>query len=368
MAPVLASLLLLGLLAAQRDSRRASAHEQRTAGFFTRGPVPFSDFYEDGVGSVSIEATDQVDDDAATFGDRARVRAHFSARGDRYDVQLDVAGFPPARSSFSSAAVSSRSLQSGEALRTRLDFPNAPRYPIGGGVLLDRDIYGSTGIGFVRTTKVHAAIAIWGFGTVSKNGQVATSNALIHVAALSRAAHADDGTHRLLPEARDEDAEIEVLAENLPRDIEPTGFIQFWFDDVEILLDGLPIPTRAYVEAVPLRNPEEARPASTEEVSGPITYYGVVPPVAFPGTVAAASPPPSGPIFAPATPTGFFPEPLVRTEPPLNSQPLQIPFARDLSGFPSTPQPLNAQPAVPLLPSIPPLNAQPLPLQRVRAR
>lgn len=330
MLALLFSVLLAESLAGEAGRpRHASGREQRTAGFLTRGPAPYTDYYEDGFGRVSIEVIDRVSEEAATEGDEARVNAHFSIRGASYEVALDRAGFPA------------------ELAKSAL----IPSFPIEGGVLLDRDIDGNTGIGSYRAPRVRAAIAIWGIGRVSKDGRLLTSSALIQVTALSRGAHADDQTHRLLPEARSEDAEIHVLAENLPRDVEPAGFLQFGFDDVSIEVDGLPVPARAYVDSVPSRGPEEAGRGWTEPGAPVLTFYGSAA-VGYPGPPLS----PPGSRFRPSG--GPLPEALIPTEPPLGALPLQGPFARELSGFPPTPQPLNSLPAAPLPRSEPPLNTQ----------
>jgi hypothetical protein len=119
-------------------------------------------------------------------------------------------------------------------------------------VILDRDLNGNSGLGWPATTRVHAAAAVWGVGRVLLNGQLITDTAVIHVAALSHGAQADDETHLALPQAREGDTELHVLVWNVPQSAEPRGFIQFSFDDVEISLADLPV--RA-VAAVPNVNP-----------------------------------------------------------------------------------------------------------------
>ncbi len=126
-------------------------------------------------------------------------------------------------------------------------LPPPPAQPIAGGVVLGQDLHGGSGLGFAQMTRVQAATAVWGVGRVWRNGELLSDTALIHAAALSRGAHADDDTFRLLPSARQGDTELEVLVWNLPLALEPRGFIQFGFDDVAIDVDGVPVPAVAFV-------------------------------------------------------------------------------------------------------------------------
>jgi hypothetical protein len=319
---------LASLTAAGGDGRPASAWQIRPAGFFTRGPTPYTDFYEDGSGRVSIEVVDRIDDERAVRGDSARMEAQFRVGGDSYLLELERVG--------------------GERVRTFF------RHPVFGGVILDTEIYGYSGLGSARTTQAHAALALWGLARVLKNGRVCAESAPIHAAALSSGTHADDGTHRLLPEARETDAEIHVLVEQLPVDCTPAGFIEFWFDDVQIEVDGIVVPAVPFVDTVPARNPDEQRAYVAAQ---PPAYYGQVPGLYAFQPTASVTPTPSP--FTGTVVTRIPPEPLIRMEPPLNSQPSQPLMFPELSRLVSTPQPLNAQPATPLIRTPTPLSSQP---------
>ncbi|MFP2899575.1 hypothetical protein ACLEQD_24765, partial [Corallococcus sp. 4LFB] len=145
-------------------------------------------------------------------------------------------------------------------------------------------LYGETGIGWRATTRAHAAMAVWGIGSVWRNGTLVTDSALIHAAALDAGTYSDDDTKRLLREARPGDAEVVVVAWNLPPQVEPRGFIQFVFDNVAINVDGTRVPS---VAVVPVTGDLPASLASLTPVA----------PTAFPAAVAPVSPP----RFAPGT-------------------------------------------------------------------
>jgi hypothetical protein len=243
-----------GLLAAPAaggftfEGREASARTVSSAGFFAQGPVPYPDLYERGQGSASLTVEDRVGAPGATYGDKAQVEAQFRLGVTEYRVELTQAGFPPPQAAGAAPAQ-----------------PPVPRpgHPLEGGVILNRDLNGDSGLGWMATTRVHAAIAVWGVGRVLRNGQLLTDNAVIHVAALSHGAQADDETHRTLPLAREGDAELHVLVWNLPLSVEPRGFIQFSFEDVEIMVDGVAVRTVARVPTVSGAEAWTAAPVTT---------------------------------------------------------------------------------------------------------
>ncbi|MBF5041458.1 hypothetical protein FGE12_03600 [Aggregicoccus sp. 17bor-14] len=231
MAGLAFSLVVSGLLTAAAapdpfsfEGPRARAATERPGGFFLHGNVPFTLVPEQGTGSATLEVQDRVDAERATYGDAGHLSATFRLGGTTYGVELTQVGFPP--------------LAGG---------PRSIWHPVSGGVMLDRDLYGDTGVGFPYMTRVHAAAAVWGVGRVSRNGQLLTDHAIIHAAALSAGAFADDDTHALLSSARAGDSELVVLAWNLPVDLEPRGFIQFVFDDVSIDVQGQSLPRLAVV-------------------------------------------------------------------------------------------------------------------------
>jgi hypothetical protein len=142
---------------------------------------------------------------------------------------------------------------------------------------------------------------------------------VIHVAALSHGAQADDESHLTLPQAREGDTELHVLVWNLPSSAEPRGFVQFSFDDVEISLADQSV--RA-VAAVPNVNP--GGQDSSGSAGGTVVLGGVpLTPPAPPGdgvggsgfdlSAAPVTGTPGGPVMpvSPATLSGpASPDPL----------------------------------------------------------
>ncbi|WP_199243186.1 hypothetical protein [Vitiosangium sp. GDMCC 1.1324] len=227
MAGILSSFVLTGLLAAGPvgftfDGPEATARTVGNVGFFTQGPVPFTDLFERGRGSAELSVQDRIADPRATYGDVGRLVATFELAGVLYRVELDQAGFPPGSVS-------------------------PPAQAIAGGVVLNQDLHGGAPLGFSNMSRERAAAAVWGVGRVWRNGELLTDSAVIHAAALAWGAHADDDTFRVLPVARPGDTELDVLVWNLPRELEPRGFIQFDFDDVAITVAGVEVPSVAVV-------------------------------------------------------------------------------------------------------------------------
>ncbi|MFP2930299.1 hypothetical protein ACLESO_34910 [Pyxidicoccus sp. 3LG] len=188
MAGFFTSLLLSGLLAQAPggftfEGREASARTEQPDGFFIQGPLPFTDLAESGLGSASLDVEDRVSLPGATYGDRARLDATFRLGVVEYRVELTQAGFPPPQ-------------VRGQAASGPL--PRPPPHAIQGGVWLDVPLYGDSGLGWAAMTRTHAATAVWGVGSVWRNGQLLTDTAFIHASALAAGAFADDDTHRLL--------------------------------------------------------------------------------------------------------------------------------------------------------------------------
>ncbi|MFL5350146.1 MAG: elastin [Hyalangium sp.] len=248
--------MVAGLLAAAPagdftfEGHEASARTTSSVGFFAQGTTPYPNLYERGLGSATLTVEDRVGTPGATYGDKARLEAQFRLGGTEYRVELNEPGFPPVQASGGAAAPSS--------------VPR-PGYPVDGGVILDRDMNGSSGLGWPFTTRVHAAIAVWGVGSVWRNGQLLTDTAVIQANALSHGAFTDDESHQPLPVAREGDTEFEVLAWNLPPSAEPRGFIQFSFDDVEIELGGRTVKSVAALPSV-----------MTVDSMGPMAVFGGV--------------------------------------------------------------------------------------------
>ena len=238
MTGFLSSFMLAGLLATSpggftHDGPEVTARTVGSVGFFTQGATPFTDLFERGQGSAQLVAQDRIGDPRATYGDAGRLEARFQIAGTEYRVELERVGFPPAQA-LSAAPVTG-------------PLPPPPAQPISGGVVVNQDMHGATGLGVSHMPRVHAAAAMWGVGRVWRNGELLTDTALIHAAALSRGVHADDESFRLLASARPGDTELYVLVWNLPREAEPRGFIQFGFDDVLIDVAGFQVPAVAVV-------------------------------------------------------------------------------------------------------------------------
>jgi hypothetical protein len=238
MAGFLSSFMLAGLLAADPDvftfdGPEVTARTVGSVGFFTQGTSPFTDLFERGRGSARLVARERIADPRATYGDAGSLEAFFEIGGTSYRVELERVGFPPAQALGGQPVTGSS--------------PPPPAQPIAGGVVVNQDLHGTSGLGVSHMPRTRAAAAVWGVGRVWRNGEVLTDTALIHAAALSRGVHADDETFRVLASARPGDTELYVMVWNLPREAEPRGFIQFGFDDVVIDMDEFQVPAVAVV-------------------------------------------------------------------------------------------------------------------------
>ncbi|HVG57486.1 MAG TPA: elastin [Hyalangium sp.] len=261
---------MLGLLAAgpaggfSFEGHEASARTTSPVGFFAQGNTPYPSQWERGYGSASLSAQDRVSALGASYGDKGRFEAELRLGEARYRVELNEPGFPPSQASGEAAGRLA-------ALR--------PGFPVGGGVILDRDLNGGSGIGWPAATQVHAAVALWGVGSVWRNGQLLTDSAVIQAAALSHGAQADDEVHSNLPVARAGDTELNVIVWNLPLSAEPRGFLQFSFDDVEISLAGRPVPSVAALpNVVGLESGEAMPPAGAFGANGLFLPTTPIPP------------------------------------------------------------------------------------------
>lgn len=238
MAGPFTTLLLSSLLATSPggftfEGQEALARTERPDGFFIQGPLPFTDLAERGFGSASLSVEDRVSLPGATYGDVGQLSATFRLGGAEYRVELTRPGFPPPQ-------VWGRTVSG--------PLPRPPPHAIGGGVLLDVPLYGDSGLGWAAMTRTHAAVAVWGVGSVWRNGQLLTDSAFVHAAALAAGAYADDDTHRLLRQARFGDSELVVAAWNLPASVEPRGFVQFVLEHVDISVGGVDVPSVAFLE------------------------------------------------------------------------------------------------------------------------
>ena len=224
---------LLAVLAAAPDSYdfngvQASATQVRPLGYFNG-----SDGFVSGVGSFTLGVTDHVRDDGFTYGDDAKLNARITVGADEYRVELSQAGFPPAQ------ALTGDAKKGGP-------MPAAPRHALGGGVLLDRDVFGTTGIGVRDLTRARASIAVFGVGRVYKNGQLLTDRARVQATALPSGIFAlQDGQLRMTRDPQVGHAEVMIVADNLPKGATPRGFLQFGFEDVQIVVGGAPVVAQA---------------------------------------------------------------------------------------------------------------------------
>lgn len=276
MAGPITSILLSGVLAAAPggdgvtfEGREASARTEQPDGYFFQGTLPFGDLTERGTGQASLSVQDRVGVANATFGDKAQLTASLRVGGTEYRVELTQAGFPPVQAMSRAPAG---------------PLPPPPPHLIEGGVLMGTPLYGETGIGWRATTRAHAAVALWGIGSVWRNGTLLTDSALVHAAALDAGTYSDDDTKRLLREARPGDTELVVVVWNLPPRAEPRGFIQFLYDNVSIDVEGTRVPSVAVVP-------------TTGELPVALGTLTPVSPTAFPAAVA----PMSAPRFAQGT-------------------------------------------------------------------
>ncbi|RKG53742.1 hypothetical protein D7X30_30255 [Corallococcus sp. AB011P] len=265
MAGPITSILLSGVLAAAPggdgvtfEGREASARTEQPDGYFFQGTLPFGDLTERGTGRASLSVQDRVGVANATFGDKAQLSTSLRVGGTEYRVELTQAGFPPVQAMSRAPAG---------------PLPPPPPHLIEGGVLMGTPIYGETGIGWRATTRAHAAVAVWGIGSVWRNGMLLTDSALVHAAALDAGTYSDDDTKRLLREARPGDTELVVVVWNLPPQAEPRGFIQFLFDNVSIDVEGTRVPSLAVVP-------------TTGELPSALGTLTPVLPTAFPAAVA----------------------------------------------------------------------------------
>ncbi|MBE4752559.1 hypothetical protein G4177_30795 [Corallococcus sp. ZKHCc1 1396] len=273
--PIITSILMSGVLAAAPggggftfEGREASARTEQPGGYFIQGSLPFSDLAERGTGQASLSVQDRVGMANATFGDKAQLSASLRLGGTDYRVELTQTGFPPAQAMAQAPAG---------------PLPQAPPHVIEGGVLMGTPLYGDSGIGWRATTRAHAAMAVWGIGSVWRNGTLLTDSALVHAAALDAGTFADDDAKGILRQARPGDAELVVVVWNLPAEQEPRGFLQFVFDEVSIEVEGVAVSSVAVVPS------EGALPADLATLTP-------VAPTAFPTAVAPVAPP----RFAPA--------------------------------------------------------------------
>ncbi len=241
-----AAFVLLGADFSEAAVRRANATTTEPRGFYSAGRAPYSEPFKTAKGEISLNVVDRVVAPSDKGVDQAELTAELAMAADRYRVELAAVG-------------------------ARMPFLTE------GGVILERSIYGRTGIGPARLPLSTATVGLWGRARVYRNGELVTDQALIHVAALAAGFFADDDTHRLLPQSRARDGEIQLLVENLPLDKVPGGFLQWVYDDVQLTIEGTPVATALVVPSTPEARPEELRPDGTAAGQGNATFYAASP-------------------------------------------------------------------------------------------
>jgi hypothetical protein len=253
-----------------------SARTTAPDGFLTVGPAPFTDTYSAGLGRASLNVE----------GGTARLSAHLDVDGVRYAVAMSFAAPAPPSTLF-----------------------------------LDLDVQGDSVWPFPLAPHAHAAVVVSGRGAVTRDDQIISETAAISAVATTASAHARDGTHRQLPQALAGSLGIDVLAQGLPPDRVPGGFLQLGFDGVEIDVGGIP------VACVPDAELSE-QASSLQAALTPLLYAG--------GALLLAPPPgvPQSPVPPEATSAAS-------------------------SALSTEIVPLNAQPAMPSPAGIVPLNASP---------
>jgi hypothetical protein len=314
-----------------------------------------------------VEVEDLVRAPFAASGDEARLEVELRRSGDTYLIELITTGFPPG---------------------AEVPFP-APA----GGVRLNTLVFGRTGVGWPAMTLTRAALTLWGRARVSRNGEVVAHNARLFAAALVDGIHADDGTFRMLPEARPEDLELWVQIDELPPEADPRGFMAIGFDDVDIQVGGIPVPGELYVEVRPHPPPPllpgEGTGGSGLEAPAPSVLYGYGSAAAVLSSSRPVATQQISPPAPPSTSQVIGPEfvtPGVPASPPVANSgvgtsgaqtPIATPpaNAQTATALPQTPSPLNAPvsnmtgappttaaPNPPFLPTPAPLNDTPTPV------
>lgn len=275
----------------------ASAWTTTSRAFAAVGRDASVEQFEDARGQAELTARDRIDVPQATYGDRGSFNAEVRLGLVDYRIELVTVGAPPYHRD-----ENGRLVQTG----SRNIFP----FPTGGGVELGNVLFGRTGVGLLPLAPAQAGISLFGTARVIRDGIVVDEESPIEVIALATGVHADDETHRRLPAGREGDTELIVYLPQVASDLVPNHFLLFVFEDVAIEVAGQRLPQ---VATVP-----------TEVVPPP----GVLPRIAALQNI----PPLSGPNFQ-----GFATSPATQDNVPIGPSPT-----------PSTPEPLNATPALPL--------------------
>lgn len=253
--------------------------------------------------------------------------------------------------------------------------PSMFGHPLGGGVAVDARVFGRTGIGPPRQAPARAAFSVFGYARVVRNGLLVAERAPIQIFALATGIHADDDTHRRLREGRPRDLELVVYLPQIGSDLVPGNFLLATFEDVSIRLEGNALRADAEVE---VEQPGIVSIAPTADTLPPPLFEGFsqspetsdgVPLVAapLPGTPQPLNAQPAlpltdtvDPLQTPTAPDTIAIGATQEALPLLDGvDPLNASGAAPLGGNTPTPAPLNSQPATPLLDGVQPLNAAP---------
>jgi hypothetical protein len=223
---------------------------------------------------------------------------------------------------------------------------------------------------------VRAALVLRGLARVSRAGDVLLDLRPLSITVLTTGYHADDGSFRTLRGGRNGDLEVLVQVEGVTVEDGRGGALALGFDDVDVRVDGTPLPSEPLVDAsAPVWQgaPAGAGVGGSGQVSpsyglsGAATALtpaqsvstGLAPP---PANAAPATPLPAAPPAANAGP----PPPLTQAPAPVNASPATPLNGTPMPGnaapatpLPVAPAPPNAAPATPLPPAPSPGNASP---------
>lgn len=208
---------------------------------------------------------------------------------------------------------------------------------------------------------VHAPLVLRGLARVSRAGEVLPGLRPFGVTVLSTGYHADDDSFRTLRGGRTGDLEVLVHVDGVAVDAGRAGTLDLGFDEVDVRVDGTPLPSASPLDASTPVWPGAAAGSGVGgsgpmgvgySLSGSATALSPVRSVSTglapaPANAAAATPLPGAPPPANAGPA----TPLPQVPGPANASP-----AAPLTG---TPMPGNAVPATPLPAVPPPPNAAP---------
>jgi hypothetical protein len=192
----------------------------------------------------------------------------------------------------------------------------------------DLPVHGATGWGVPGAVSAHAAVALAGVGQLWREGG-APQAVRVQVLALSAGTHADDGTHGLLPAAREGDLELEWIIHG-----DTGGPLRLFFDDVRVSLRGVELPSTPSPGVAGVPAPNVGLSALTAPVASPAPPRGAGIPVAE-GTVRVRN-------ATPATPLPRTPRPANASAATPLPPGVSVTAGRVFVPLPATPSPTNA--------------------------